>query len=225
MKRCCTLIMAAIAVLVFNSCSSYVQKTPPVRERIEWYNIWITNADSDTLPRVLFIGDSITQGYFGPVEKLIGNRANCARITTSGSVCDPIYFDELSLILEQYEFAVIHFNNGLHGWGYSEDKYREGIERLIDLLKDKAPRAKLIWASSTPVLRHAGMSVNAHRVPVRNGIASGLAESEGIPVNDLYSLVEGHDSYYSKDGVHFNDEGKSTQAEQVAKTVLMLLEQ
>lgn len=224
MKRYFALITALIAVIMLSSCSSQMQKAP-VRERIEWCNIWITNANKDDLPRVLFIGDSITQGYFGAVEKLIGDKANCARLTTSRSVCDQIYFDELSLILKQYDFDVIHFNNGLHGWGYTEEQYREGLVRLFDMLRDNAPDAKLVWAYSTPVQKDSGMSANAHRVSLRNGIAAGIARSEGIRLNDLYSLVDGHDEYYSKDGVHFNDEGKNLQAAQVAKTVLVLLDQ
>ena len=34
----------------------------PIRERIEWADIWVTDADKDDLPRVLLIGDSITRG-------------------------------------------------------------------------------------------------------------------------------------------------------------------
>lgn len=40
----------------------------PVRERIEWIDIWVTDADKDGLPRVLLVGDSITRGYFGAVD-------------------------------------------------------------------------------------------------------------------------------------------------------------
>ena len=71
----------------------------PKRERIEWCDIWITDAEKEGVPRVLLIGDSITRGYYGEVEKLLAGRAHCARLTTSRCVSDPVFFDELSLVL------------------------------------------------------------------------------------------------------------------------------
>ena len=40
-----------------------VSADQPVRERIDGIDIWVTDADKDGLPRVLFVGDSITQGW------------------------------------------------------------------------------------------------------------------------------------------------------------------
>lgn len=95
----------------------------PIRERIEWIDIWVTDADKDEIPRVLLVGDSITRGYFGGVEKQLAGKAYCARQTTSKCVSDPTFNDDLLLLLKQYKFSAIHFNNGLHGWGYSEEQY------------------------------------------------------------------------------------------------------
>lgn len=47
----------------------------PISERIEWIDIWVTDADKDDLPRVLLVGDSITRGYFGAVEKHLEGKA------------------------------------------------------------------------------------------------------------------------------------------------------
>ena len=46
------------------------------------------------LPRVLLIGDSIVRGYFGDVERALEGRANCARLTTSRCICDPVFYDK-----------------------------------------------------------------------------------------------------------------------------------
>jgi hypothetical protein len=59
---------------------------------------------------VLLIGDSITRGYFGEVEKHLTGKAHCARLTTSKCVSDPSFLDEVQLFLKQYRFAVVHFN-------------------------------------------------------------------------------------------------------------------
>ncbi len=129
----------------------FVSADEPIRERIEWIDIWVTDADKDDLPRVLFVGDSITRGYFGGVEKQLAGKAYCARLTTSKCVSDPTFNDDLELLLRQYKFNVIHFNNGLHGWGYTEDQYRDGLLRTVTAVKQNSGDAKLIWATTTPV--------------------------------------------------------------------------
>ena len=145
MKRLLTALIPILAI------AQLVSAEQPVRERIEWADIWVTDADKDDLPRVLLIGDSITRGYFGEVEKHLAGKAYCARLTTSKCVSDPFFPDEVQLLLKQYRFAVIHFNNGLHGWGYTEEQYRDGLLRLMETFKKHAGEAKLIWATTTPV--------------------------------------------------------------------------
>jgi hypothetical protein len=106
-------------LLVFLMTTQFVSAEEPIRERIEWADIWVTDANKNDLPRVLLVGDSITRGYFAEVEKHLAGKAYCARLTTSKCVSDPSFADEVQLLLKHYNFAVIHFNNGLHGWGYT----------------------------------------------------------------------------------------------------------
>ncbi len=145
MKR---IVAAMFSILAFGQL---VHAQQPIRERIEWADIWVTDADKDDLPRVLLIGDSITRGYFDQVEKQLAGKAYCARLATSKCVADPAFLDEVQLLLKQYRFAVIHFNNGLHGFGYTEEQYRNGLVDLMATFQKHAPDAKLIWASSTPI--------------------------------------------------------------------------
>ncbi|MBL9133652.1 MAG: hypothetical protein JNG86_20750, partial [Verrucomicrobiaceae bacterium] len=87
------------------------------REGTEWCNIWMPNANKHDLPRVLLIGDSLTQGYGPDVEKVLAGKAYVARLATSRCVGDPVLHAELSAVLGAETFDVIHFNNGLHGIG------------------------------------------------------------------------------------------------------------
>lgn len=189
------------------------------RERIEWCDIWFTDAEKDALPRVLLIGDSITRGYFDGVEHALKDKAYLGRLTTSRSVCDPVFFDELTLVLRQYPFAVIHVNNGLHGWDYTESEYRAGFERLIAALKKDAPSAKLICGNTTPVREDPAKPDKMPRIAERNRIATELCASSNIPVNDLHAIVSAKPSYFSGDGVHLNDEGRAALASAVAEQV------
>ena len=66
------LLCALLSVLLM---APFRSAEEPVRERIEWIDIWVTDADKDDLPRVLLVGDSITRGYFGDVEKHLSAKA------------------------------------------------------------------------------------------------------------------------------------------------------
>ena len=210
------LIVAAIV-------TPFANAQEPIRERIEWSDVWVTDADKADSPKVLLIGDSITRGYFGEVEKHLAGKASCARLTTSKCVSDPFFADEVQLLLKQYKFSVIHFNNGLHGWGYTEEQYRDGLVKLMDTLKEHAAGAKLIWATTTPTRNSNNLeqiSERTERVKVRNQMAAEIMQQRGVPTNDLYGLVEQHADWQSHDGVHFNAKGKAAQAKQVADCIL-----
>lgn len=193
------------------------------REAIEWCDVWFTHADKTDRPRVLLIGDSIVQGYFPLVEKELGDTVYWGRFTTSRSICDPVFFQELELVVKQYKFSVIHFNHGLHGWGYNEAQYAEAFDKLLKVLREDGQDARLIWATTTPVQSGSSMGTDQPRVAERNKIAAERAAREGIPINDLYALSIDKPDYYSKDGVHFSQEGKEVQGKAVAGAVKQAL--
>jgi hypothetical protein len=204
-------------------CSS--RSGEPVRlESIEWSNIWIDGADKSDQPRVLLVGDSIVVGYGEEVEKALAGKAYCARYATSKFVGNPDYLDELTLILKRHRYAVIHINNGLHGFDYSERQYQQGLADLLCVLKKHAPQAKMIWALTTPV-RKAGQldqfdaEQNARAI-ARNQIAAKMMKDNGIPIDDLYDVVKDHPDYFADDGVHYNKTGKIELARRVTEAIM-----
>jgi len=217
--------ISAMLLIALPLLASPAEESSPAlhRERIEWCDIWFTDAEKEALPRVLLIGDSITRAYFDSVERDLNGAAYLGRLTSSRSVCDPVFFEELRLVVRQYPFAVIHFNNGLHGWDYTEEEYRTGMEKCIAELRTLAPDAKLICALTTPVQDHGGMKDHAARVAQRNAIARELCDTAGIPVNDLHAVVAGKDKLFSNDGVHFNDDGRKALADAVSKVTKLAL--
>ena len=220
MKRILAVLIPILAI------AQLLHADEPIRERIEWADIWVTDADKDDLPRVLLIGDSITRGYFSEVEKHLTGKAYCARLTTSKCVSGPSFPDEVKLLLGQYDFDVIHFNNGLHGWGYTEQQYGDGLLRLMETFDDHAGSAKLVWATTTPVREKSNLQQigeRTERVKARNQIAAEIMKARDIPIDDLYELVAQHPDWHSTDGVHFNGKGKAAQGASVAQSVLNAL--
>lgn len=213
-----------LTLIVF--ISQIVSAQEARHERIEWSDIWVVNAEDNEHPRVLLVGDSIVRGYYSGVEKLLDGKADCARYTTSKFLGNPDYLEELSLIIKRYDFEIIHINNGLHGWAYTEDEYKDGLQLLLKVLRRGAPNAKLIWCMTTPVRVKDNVELfadNNARAIERNKIATDVMKKNNIPVNNLYDVVVDHPEFFSNDGVHFNNEGKEVQAKAVADIVTKYL--
>ena len=199
--------------------------TAPVREEIEWVNFRWDHAQDTSRPRVLLIGDSIANGYHGTVSASLKDRFNVDLLATSKCVADPAFVRETRFAMEEYEHALIHFNNGLHGGHLSETKYEAGLRAYIHTLKELAPDTRLIWASSTPV-RAADGSLNPQRNPqvvVRNEAAGRVVGEYRIPVDDLYGLVVDSPELFAADGVHYGEEGKIFLGESVTAFILAIL--
>jgi len=192
------------------------------RETTEWCDIMVCGANRADLPRVLLVGDSITRGYFPHVEKALSGTFLCARLATSACVCEPVFHEWLAMVLARDQFAVIHFNNGLHGWSFDEAAYGAALSKTYDELARHAPGSRLLWAQSTPWRCKGNLTEfdeRNDRVCARNRIAAELARARGIPVNDLYGIVCEHPDYWCDDGIHFNDAGSAALAASVAKHI------
>lgn len=212
-------------LLALSSFSPAADRVVP-REGTEWCNIWMPNANKHDLPRVLLIGDSVTQGYGPDVEKQLDGRAYVARLATSRCVGDPVLHTEIASVLGSDTFDVIHFNNGLHGIGsVSEKEYAEFLPQMLAHIRQLAPKAKLIWATCTPSHvngKFEQLAPNNANVTERNRISTELMAREGIPVNDLYALMLPHPECCA-DGLHYKAEGKAMQGKQVAAEILKVL--
>jgi len=193
------------------------------RETTEWVNMRWERANDTKLPRVLLMGDSVTNQYHGEVNARLKDRANVDLLATSKSICDPALLREVRAMVTDYKYAVIHFNNGLHGFHLSPAEYEAGLRRLVALLRELQPQAKLIWGQCTPIVSTDDPAVlggGNSVVLVRNEVASRVMAELGIPVDDLYAVSVGHPEYRNRgDGYHFSQAGKVAQAEVVAKMV------
>jgi hypothetical protein len=216
------LLLLALAMSMASHLAAAEGKgTPPAREAIEWCDIWISHANETNLPRVLLIGDSIARDYYPEVEKQLAGKAFVARLATSRFAADPVLLKEIELVLGQTRFDVIHFNNGMHGWQHSEAEYGKALPKLVKTIRDYAPKAKLIWASTTPlrdgkgVTYDTGAEYSDDRIAARNAIAAAIVSPQNIPIDDLNLAMRGHADYHG-DNVHFNGQGIQIQATQVA---------
>lgn len=224
MKKCLTL---ALALIAFASPLG-IRLFAAEREGIEWCDLWISHANETNQPRVLLIGDSITRGYYGEVEKRLAGKAYVARLATSAFLTDPMLSQQITLVLDNMKFDVVHFNNGMHGWQHSETEYREAFPAFVSTIQKHAPQARLIWANTTPIRENSKhptrgpQQASNDRVAQRNAIAREFLAAQKIPINDLNALMANKPELHSDD-VHFNRDGITLQGEQVAREIEKLL--
>lgn len=197
-------------------------------EGIEWTNIWIPSADKSDLPRVLLIGNSITQGYYRFVEDSLQGKAYVARYTTSRGIIDPLLFEEIKNIIKHHKFKVIHYNNGLHGIYYTPEQYETGLKELVKVLKKYGQGAELIGATSTRVLPgFKGWKTdefNQKLIEKRNKILIKVCRENNIEVDDLYKVTKNHSEWFSADKIHYNKDGYKELGNQVADYILKRIE-
>ena len=220
--------ITTVALICLTASASPAADPPRVvRENIEWLDVWVPGNGVKDQPRVLLIGDSITRGYYKTVEDKLKGKAVVCRLATSKSLGDPGLLDEVKLALGQAKFDVVHFNNGMHGWGYTEDEYAKAIPDLVATIRKGAPGARLVWASTTPVRVNGKvdqLDPKTDRVKARNTAAAEVMAKEKIATNDLFALVADKPELFSNDGIHLNAKGSASMGEQVAVQVTKLLD-
>ena len=190
-------------------------------ENTEWsisYAYHLTDAKKN-LPRVLLVGDSICQGYQGKVAAKLDGKANVTYWASSYCVTSPGYLRLLAFYLDEAKYDVIHFNNGLHSCETPVADYEKAYRNALRLVKDRQPKAKIIWASSTPI--NTENASRANKVVQLNTAARRAAESAGSTAeNDLFSLANPLDrKAYWVDTHHYTDAGYEILASQVAEMV------
>jgi len=198
------------------------------KEQIEWSMFWTAHADGTTLPRVLLIGDSITNQYHNQVDKNLQGIAAVSRLATSKPLGSTLLLKEIEMIMTEYSFDLVHFNNGLHGWSYSEEEYAAALPELYALIRRLAPNAKLIWATTTATHEGDGMKSfqeRTARVIERNRISKAFFYDKPVTIDDLYETVSlDPQNYVGGDGTHLNPQGVQKAAEQVSTLIKKLLD-
>lgn len=211
LAACVLEMLTAFAIPVI----SVAQSRP---EEIEWtWEVRPTDVDP-SLPNVLLEGDSISRNYFSEVTHDLKGIANVYLMASSISVGDPRLSEELESFakMEGVRFQVVHFNNGMHGWAYSEAEYKAAFPGYLAALHRIAPQAAFIWASTTPVRKEKEPGPTNARVDARNAIALTLVQ--GMAVDDQHAVMAKHPDLYLDD-VHFNEEGSKIGGDAAAETI------
>jgi lysophospholipase L1-like esterase len=219
------MLIVAVASLIPIPMGAAAQKTvsTPVSipEEIEWtWEVRPPHPDPK-LPNVLLLGDSLSRNYFPEVTKDLAGTANVYLMASSTSVGDPRLPREIREFakMENVPFRIVHFNNGMHGWDYTEAQYQAAFPEFLRTVRSLvATNSGLIWATITPVQLKAFNGATNGRVDARNAIAQTFIHAAHIPIDDQHALMMQHQNLY-QDTVHFNTAGSNLMADQAAAAI------
>lgn len=219
-KLLTVVLMAGGLSAIFPAVQARAQGNASRPEEVEWtWEVRPAHVDAK-LPNVLLVGDSITRNYYPEVQRQLADVANVYLFAASTSVGDPRLPHQLAefAAMEAVPFKVVHFNNGMHGWTYSEAEYKAAFPSFLGALHAIAPKASFIWATITPVKVEDKPGPTNARIDDRNSIAQLLLASAGVQVDDQHALMTHHADQY-EDHVHFNVAGAVIQGQQAAQSI------
>lgn len=186
------------------------------------------------MKKILLLGDSIRKGYDKYVKIAFEGVAQ-VYFPEENSKFSSFLMRNLLVWKKQLELDdsvdLVHFNAGL--WDdiimldgkhhTSIDVYNEYIGRICDTIKILYPKAKIIFATSTPVQEElfvSGYKRFNKDTEKYNEIAVETVKKHGGEINDLYSLVKKFPKEYYSDMTHlYTKEGTECITNQVIKAI------
>ena len=181
-----------------NDSTYEAENTVEKLETYEWDNPWIEQANDIQIPRVLYIGDSISRATRSLATERSGNTILFDNFATSKAVDNPFFPESVVLFAKQthHRNAVI-FNNGLHGWHLDdESEYAKYYEDMIQFLLKEFSDVPVAVVLTT----HVADSERDKRVVARNSVAKAIAEKYSLPVIDFYKVSVENKELLSADG-------------------------
>ncbi len=225
-------ILAVLLVICFAALAADAQKTQPVETdtRLQsdgkGWRLDKAKATDSALPRVLLIGDSILNGY--AKAAMAGLEGKAYVDLWVNPYCQSEHLNKLlGDVLTNGPYDVVHFNMGLHGW--QKGRIKEGMfepltKAYVEVIRAKWPKAKIIWASSTPVtVKGKPTELDAEINPVimeHNRRAAKVMAETHVPVNDFYALLAGKLDMARGDQFHWKPEAYKILSDTVVESVL-----
>ena len=202
------------------------------REMLEWFHCEAWEGDK----KVLLVGDSIIWGSHRMVEKLVPKGLAVTTVVTSLGVDEPRFVKGLDLFanIDDVEYELVYFNNGLHPHGQTADEYEQNYKKVVLELMKLIPSKKWMLGLSTPISEESG-DPSEHSMPITDSDVSEIkkknalvieynervrkiADELGMEYYDAYTLMESK-SALKTDPYHYNEEGRIFFAEAISNII------
>ncbi|MHA7944774.1 SGNH/GDSL hydrolase family protein [Formosa sp. 3Alg 14/1] len=196
-------------------------------------------------PNVLIYGDSISILYTSEARAQLDDKATVFRLFKNGGSSQN-FIPNMNTLQEtmfqpnlkegwDFKWDIIHFNIGLHDLKYLKGKnlnkegkqvssiseYKMNLQAICEYLKSNFPKAKLIFATTTPVPAHAKGRFEGDSVIYNKAALEVLEKYPDIKINDLYRFTKPHLETWAQEpgNVHYKELGFLAQGKEVAKII------
>ena len=201
------------------------------REKIEWLNYWIEDADQEK-ERILLIGDSVTRQYRKCLNSLLSIEGYvCDIIATSRAAMDEILEKELKFFFErsEYSYNYIVFHLGAHhGYWIQCSKenaiklaYEKRLKKLLMLISDNCKQ--IITVSGTyeneNSLNKEEIFRHNEEIAVRNSVLKQISVENKFLYVDLCLTMKKAGFKYT-DWCHYERKADEYMANRIAEVLL-----
>ncbi len=208
--------------------------------------------NNQKLPNVLIYGDSISIHYTQAVRSELEGKANVYRLYLNGGDSKS-FIPKMTKMHHKmqdkqladgwrFNWDVIHFNVGLHDLKYTHNRkldkvngqqissfsdYEKNLRANIQYLKQLAPNAKLIFATTTPIPEGEAGRVAGDAAKYNDVALKVMQAYPEIHINDLYHFTKpNHEKWWAASGnVHYNSLGRKAHGKEVAKHIYSQIKQ
>ncbi len=171
-------------------------------ESCEWDHVFFDRPTDTSIPRVFYIGDSISGSTFPVANRMLNGEMLIDNLYTSKAIDNPFLKDVIALAGAQMEYReLVVFNNGIHGWFVSTEDYEIYYRDTVRFLIEEFAPAPVALITTT----HLRDEEEFKRIAPRNEIVRKIAKEFDLPVIDYEEYALAHMDLLSPDGVHFTD--------------------
>lgn len=197
-------------------------------------------------PNILLYGDSISIKYTPEARRVLEEKATVFRLFKNGGSSNHFIpnMDKMNEVMFmpnlkkgwKFKWDVIHFNVGLHDLKYLKGKklskegkqvssinvYKDNLNTICKYLKFNYPKAKLIFATTTPVPKNAKGRFEGDSIKFNEAAIEVLAKYPDVAINDLYTFTLPHLEEWAQEpgNVHYNELGFNEQGKEVGRRIV-----
>lgn len=210
MKKIVTTLLLGSITLALAACGnestslSLQQPTPQTQEQATESKGSVETAYQALFQNSIFFGDSITEGlYFHDVLKEENVLAGAGK-TAEFALQD---IDELTKRNPEHIFIQLGSDDILWPTDNPKEYSMKNYAKLIEMIKEKLPQAKITLLSVTPVTTEAEKQEPRYKnINDYNQGLKELADKEHIGFTDLSPIISNGTDQYDSDGIHFKPE-------------------
>lgn len=210
MKKTVTTLLIGSFTLAFAACGNESvthnsqQSTPQTQNQVTNSKDSTETSYQSLFQNSVFLGDSITEGLsFHDVLKE-GNVLAGAGTTAEFALED---INELTKRDPKHIFIQLGSDDILWPTDNPKEYSMKNYAKLIDMIKEKLPQAKITLLTVTPVMAEAEKREPRYKnINDYNQGLKDLAEKKHVGFTDLSSILSNGTDLYDSDGIHFKPE-------------------